>query len=172
MQTKLLEEHGLKAAIGTLWKFLDRRDLTVKKPRTRPSKTAPTSRSGARHGSGASPNSTRAPDLHRRDRRQHEDGKTARPGPAWPVPSCGIPHGHCKTTTFVVDLRLTRMTAPMVLGGPMNREAFIAYASQALGPTIAPGDIGPGTSRNNVPMLLSCSVLLLSDGTAGRRIIC
>jgi len=31
MQGKLLEEHGLKAAIGTLWKFLDRRGLTVKK---------------------------------------------------------------------------------------------------------------------------------------------
>ena len=61
MQAKLLEEHGLKAAIGTLWKFLDRRGLTVKKrPRTRPSKTAPTSRSGARRGSRASPSSTRS----------------------------------------------------------------------------------------------------------------
>lgn len=53
----------------------------------------------------------------------------------------GIPHGHWKTTTFVAGLRLTGMTAPMVLDGPMNREAFIAYASQVLGPTLAPGDI-------------------------------
>jgi transposase len=53
----------------------------------------------------------------------------------------GIPHGHWKTTTFVASLRLTGMTAPMVLDGPMNREAFIAYASQVLGPTLAPGDI-------------------------------
>lgn len=61
MQAKLLEEHGLKAAIGTLWKFLDRRGLTVKKrPRTQPSKTVPTSRSGARHGSRASPISIRS----------------------------------------------------------------------------------------------------------------
>lgn len=61
MQTKLLEEHGLKAAVGTLWKFLDRRGLTVKKrPRTQPSKTAPTSRSGARRGSRTSPISTRS----------------------------------------------------------------------------------------------------------------
>lgn len=60
MQAKLLEEHGLKAAIGTLWKFLDRRGLTVKKrPRTRPSRTAPTSPSGAKPGSRASPISTR-----------------------------------------------------------------------------------------------------------------
>lgn len=61
MQTKLLEEHGLKAAVGTLWKFLDRRGLTVKKrPRTQPSRTAPTSRSGARRGSRTSPVSTRS----------------------------------------------------------------------------------------------------------------
>ena len=53
----------------------------------------------------------------------------------------GIPHGHWKTTTFVAGLRLTGMTAPMVLDGPMNREAFIAYASQVLAPTLAPGDI-------------------------------
>ena len=59
MQAKLLEDHALKAAIGTLWKFLDRRGLTVKKrPRTRRSRTVPTSRSGARRGSRASPTST------------------------------------------------------------------------------------------------------------------
>ena len=29
-----------------------------------------------------------------------------------------VPHGHWKTTTFVGALRLTRMTAPMVLPGP------------------------------------------------------
>src|SRR6478736_9589966 len=56
MQAKLLEKHGLKAAIGTLWKFLDQRGLTVKKrPRTRPSKTAPTSARGAKPGSTANP---------------------------------------------------------------------------------------------------------------------
>jgi transposase len=53
----------------------------------------------------------------------------------------GIPHGHWKTTTFVAGLRLTGMTAPMVLDGPMNREAFIAYARRVLGPTLTPGDI-------------------------------
>ena len=59
MQAKLLEDHALKAAIGTLWKFLDQRGLTVKKrPRTRRSKTVPTSQSGARRGSRTSPTST------------------------------------------------------------------------------------------------------------------
>jgi transposase len=53
----------------------------------------------------------------------------------------GIPHGHWKTTTFVAGLRLTGMTAPMVLDGPMNREAFVAYAHQVLAPTLSTGDI-------------------------------
>jgi hypothetical protein len=31
-----------------------------------------------------------------------------------------VPHGHWKTTTFVGAFRLTGMTAPMVLDGPIN----------------------------------------------------
>ena len=43
----------------------------------------------------------------------------------------GIPHGHWKTTTFMAGLRLIGMTAPMVLDGPMNAAAFLAYAAGA-----------------------------------------
>src|SRR5215218_2674371 len=53
----------------------------------------------------------------------------------------GIPRSHWKTTTFVAGLRLTGLTAPMVLDGPMNRSAFLAYVQQVLVPTLAPGDI-------------------------------
>ena len=52
-----------------------------------------------------------------------------------------IPHGHWKTTTFTGALRLTGMTAPMVLDGPMTGEWFAAYAEQVLAPTLRPGDI-------------------------------
>lgn len=52
-----------------------------------------------------------------------------------------IPHGHWKTTTFTGALRLTGMTAPMVLDGPMTGEWFAAYAQQVLAPTLHPGDI-------------------------------
>lgn len=52
-----------------------------------------------------------------------------------------IPHGHWKTTTFTGALRLTGMTAPMVLDGPMTGEWFGAYAQQVLAPTLRPGDI-------------------------------
>ena len=53
----------------------------------------------------------------------------------------GIPHGHWKTTTFVAGLRLTGMVAPLVLDGPINRDAFHAYVNQVLVPELAPGDI-------------------------------
>jgi transposase len=52
-----------------------------------------------------------------------------------------IPHGHWQTTTFTGALRLSGMTAPMVLDGPMNGAAFKAYVEQVLAPTLAPGDI-------------------------------
>ncbi len=52
-----------------------------------------------------------------------------------------LPHGHWKTTTFVGALRHDRMTAPMVLDGPMNGAAFQAYVEQVLAPTLRPGDI-------------------------------
>ena len=51
-----------------------------------------------------------------------------------------VPHGHWKTTTFTGALRLSGMTAPMVLDGPMNGRAFLAYVEQVLAPTLRPGD--------------------------------
>ena len=53
----------------------------------------------------------------------------------------GVPHGHWKTTTFTGALRLSGMTAPMVLDGPMTRAWFLAYVEQVLCPTLRPGDV-------------------------------
>ena len=52
-----------------------------------------------------------------------------------------IPHGHWKTTTLVAALRLEGMTAPMVIDGAMNGEAFRAYVGHVLAPSLSPGDI-------------------------------
>jgi transposase len=52
-----------------------------------------------------------------------------------------IPHGHWKTTTFVAGLRLSGMTVPCVLDGPMTGAAFLAYVEQMLAPTLNAGDI-------------------------------
>lgn len=52
-----------------------------------------------------------------------------------------MPRGHRKTTTFIGGLRLSGMTAPMVLDGSMTAVWFLADVEQILGPTLAPGDI-------------------------------
>jgi transposase len=52
-----------------------------------------------------------------------------------------IPHGHWKTTTFVAGLRPTALTAPCVIDGRMNGNAFLAYVEQVLAPTLKPGDV-------------------------------
>jgi len=52
-----------------------------------------------------------------------------------------VPHGHWKTTTFTAGLRHDGVAAPMVLDGPMNGEAFLAYVEQALVPELRQGDI-------------------------------
>ena len=52
-----------------------------------------------------------------------------------------VPHGHWKTTTFTAGLRLDGLTAPMLLDGPMNGPAFLAYAEQVLAPELRPDDL-------------------------------
>jgi transposase len=52
-----------------------------------------------------------------------------------------VPHGHWKTTTLVAGLRLDGLTAPMVIDGAMNGDAFTAYAETLLAPSLKPGDI-------------------------------
>ena len=51
------------------------------------------------------------------------------------------PLGNWQTTTFGAGLRLHRLTAPMVLDGPMDGEIFLAWVRQFLCPTLRPGDI-------------------------------
>lgn len=51
------------------------------------------------------------------------------------------PHGDWKTLTLVAALRHNRMVAPMTLDGSMTGEAFLAYVSQALAPTLKRKDI-------------------------------
>jgi transposase len=52
-----------------------------------------------------------------------------------------IPHGHWKTITFVGGLTLSGICAPMLLDGPMDGEAFLAWCAQMLAPILRPGDI-------------------------------
>jgi len=52
-----------------------------------------------------------------------------------------VPAGHWKTTTFLTALRHDRLTAPLVVDGPINSRVFLAYVRQQLVPTLRPGDL-------------------------------
>ena len=51
------------------------------------------------------------------------------------------PQGHWQTSTFIAALRVSGLTAPGVLDGPMDGESFLAYVEQILVPTLQAGDI-------------------------------
>ncbi|HQR90744.1 MAG TPA: IS630 family transposase, partial [Caulobacter sp.] len=138
-----LAERGVAVSGSSIWRFFDRRRITLKKvsahadEQSRPDilkrrrawfegqldldparlvfldETGATTKMARRHG--------RAP-----------RGERLR---------ASVPHGHWKTTTFIGGLRLSGMTAPMVLDGPMTGAWFLAYVEQILVPTLAPGDI-------------------------------
>ena len=54
---------------------------------------------------------------------------------------CKEPWGHWKTITFTGALRLSGMTAPMILDGAMDGDAFRVYVRDFLAPTLRKGDI-------------------------------
>lgn len=51
------------------------------------------------------------------------------------------PFGKWGTQTFIAGLRHDGLTAPWVIPGAMDREAFNTYIETQLAPTLAPGDI-------------------------------
>jgi transposase len=79
-----------------------------------------------------------------------------------------VPHGHWKTTTFVGALRLTGMTAPMVLDGPMNGAWFLAYVEQVLAPTLKPGDM---VIMDNLPAHKGASVRAAIEAVGARLLL-
>ncbi|WP_353646998.1 IS630 family transposase [Mesorhizobium sp. WSM2240] len=139
---RLAAELGVRAAPSTVWLFLDRRGITFKKT--------------------AHASEQQRPDVLRR-RIAWFDGqldldperlifidetaastKMARlrgRAPCGERCRAAVPHGHWKTTTFTAGLRLDGMAAPMLLDGPMNGPAFLAYAEQVLAPELRPDDI-------------------------------
>lgn len=76
-----------------------------------------------------------------------------------------VPHGHWKTTTFTGALRLSGMTAPMVLDGPMNGAAFLAYVEQVLVPTLSAGDT---VIMDNLPAHKADGVRLAIEAAGGK----
>ena len=54
---------------------------------------------------------------------------------------CHVPHGHWKTTTFLAALRVSGLTAPLVVDGAINGGLFRGWVTQHLAPTLRAGDI-------------------------------
>lgn len=52
-----------------------------------------------------------------------------------------VPLARWHTTTVLAALRHDRLSAPMVLDGPIDGAWFLAYVEQVLCPTLTPGDI-------------------------------
>jgi transposase len=142
IQRRLLEELQHKAGIGSIWRFFDRHGISFKKsiraaeqdrPDVAAARTAwadnqPKLDSGRLvfiDETGTSTNMARL-----RGRAPRGDRLVGK-----------VPHGHWKTTTFVAGLRANALTAPCVIDGPMNGDAFLAYIEQVLVPTLKPGDI-------------------------------
>ena len=62
-----------------------------------------------------------------------------------------VPLGTWETITFVAALRHKKMTAPMVVAGAMTGEMFLAYVEQCLVPTL---------KRNDIVVMDNCRVHL------------
>ena len=54
---------------------------------------------------------------------------------------CALPHGHWSTSTFIAALRYDRLTAPLLVDGPMDGAVFLAYIKQILCPELQRGDL-------------------------------
>ena len=52
-----------------------------------------------------------------------------------------IPHGHWKTMTFIAGLRCDGLTAPWVIEGAMDSDAFERYIETQLAPTLQKGGV-------------------------------
>ena len=50
-------------------------------------------------------------------------------------------HGHWDNNTFIAGLRNDQVSAPMLIPGAMDGDAFTVWVSQALAPTLNEGDI-------------------------------
>lgn len=52
-----------------------------------------------------------------------------------------VPNGRWQTVTMLAAIGRNGTQAPFILNGPMDGEAFCAWAADVLAPTLAPGDI-------------------------------
>ena len=79
--------------------------------------------------------------LHRRNWHLNQNGAAARSGSTRRTAGRQNPARALENHHLVAGLRSTALTAPCVIDGPMNGNAFLAYVEQVLVPTLKPGDV-------------------------------
>ena len=154
----LRQEHGASFARSTIWRFLDRQGITFKKTAHASEQDRPDVAARGLAWFDAQPDLDPIRSAWSSSTRPVRRPKSARlRGRALRGKRCRapVPHGHWLTTTFTGALRLSGLTAPMLLDGPMNRDAFEAYVEQVLLPTLTPGDV---VILDNLPAHRSMSV--------------
>jgi transposase len=132
---------GVSVKIGALWHQLNKWNLTFKKTLHASEQERKDVQQARRAWRRALP-TMEVEKLVFIDETCTSTGMTRRYGRAPRGRRCidWAPHGHWETTTLVGALRRRRLTAPMVTGGPMDGEMFLAYVRQFLCPTLQPGD--------------------------------
>ncbi len=128
--THLEGSHGLRVALSTVWRFFERRGITLKKTAHASEQEQPNVARRRRAWFEAQPDldperlvfidETGASTKMARHYGRSKRGTRCR---------APIPHGHWKTTTFVGAPRLQGMTAPMVLDGAMHGAGAVGGAT-------------------------------------------
>ncbi|WP_414645651.1 IS630 family transposase [Bradyrhizobium sp. 27S5] len=139
---ELLKRRGISTGIASLWRFFQRRKITLKK---RPAHAAEQRRgdiNAAREEWFEGQIDLDPERLVFIDETSANTKMARRYGRSPRGERCraAIPHGHWKTTTFTAGLRSDGLIAPLVLDGPMDGDAFLAYVEQLLAPSLRPGD--------------------------------
>ncbi len=148
LRTKLVDAHGARFGLTTIWRFFDRRGITYKKRQRTPPmlRQAQQQRADVRAAREAwfegqldlDPDKlvfideTGTTTKMARLRGRAPKGERCR---------ASVPHGHWKTTTFTAGLTLRGLVAPMVIDGAMDGPAFRVYVETILVPELRRGDI-------------------------------
>lgn len=135
-----LGERGIWVCPDTVWRFLRRSGLSVKKT------LVVTEQDGHR--------TARSRTRWKTDQHRLDPGRLVFVDETWvktnmtrlvgwaprgqPLLS-KVPFGHWKTLTFLAGLRCDGIVAPLVLDGPINGRAFTACVERHLVPTLRPG---------------------------------
>ena len=143
MQERLRDDRDVKASTGTIWTFLDRCGLTFKKKSVHASEQDRPDVLEKREEWFESQLDLDPAKLVFIDETWASTNMAPMYGwaPKGERLAAGVPHGHWKRTTFIAGLRLTGLSAPMVLDGSINGKTFLDYVRRVLVPTLSPGDI-------------------------------